>query len=233
MVVQCVRACLPELVHLAEVLRQELGRPTATTLLWVALTGVGEAERYLQQLADASRIDAGRLETTLACIRGALNDQSPREHHQHLVSQVLLRRFCQTDEHNVKRLDAYSRTDRRVSQKTPGQVAKLDDFVKIDSEDTEHLWRTTENLMHDALAAARTPSLFKMPKHVQTLKDAMALHLVRSLELYENHNEFWRPVFPAVEPAFNSGTAAQPLPCFARDITASIPQAIDTPWMNE
>ena len=38
---------------------------------------------------------------------------------------------------------------------------------------------------------ARTRSLFNHPQHVQTLKDAIALHFARSLEVLEAHRRLW------------------------------------------
>ena len=70
-------------------------------------------------------------------------------------------------------------------------IGKLRNFVKIDSKFTEDLWHATEDRLHDALEAVRTKRLFEFPELVSAIKDAIALHYSRSLEILEVHKLMW------------------------------------------
>ncbi len=70
--------------------------------------------------------------------------------------------------------------------RAPGAVGKLENFVKIDSRETEQLWGLTEQDLPAAIKAARTRRVLQNPKHVAVIKDAIALHFARSLDTLES-----------------------------------------------
>jgi hypothetical protein len=77
---------------------------------------------------------------------------------------------------------SYSLKYKKGQLKAPRGVGKKENFVKIDSEETERIWGLTEQNLPAALVAARSSRIFKYPHHVTTIKDAIALHFARSLD---------------------------------------------------
>ncbi|MGX7826590.1 DUF4238 domain-containing protein [Actinokineospora sp. 24-640] len=108
---------------------------------------------------------------------------------QHVVSKVVLKRFA-AEEHRGSRwqLTPYEVT-RRYEHTPLGYrgCGKVPDFLRFAAQSAEELWHTVENRLPDAIAAARTDTLD--PTHIGTLKDAIALHLVRSIRYLTIHRE--------------------------------------------
>jgi hypothetical protein len=147
-------------------------------------------ERHIPDLAVATGVSQARLREIVDVARTALDDASPRVPGQHVVSKVLLRQFTIPTK-DGERLLAHSLQYGKVKPRAPKGVGKLENFVKIDSKETEELWGQTEQHLPAALAAARTRELFANPKHVAVIKDAIALHFARSLELLQGHAMLW------------------------------------------
>lgn len=142
---------------------------------FAAATGMSETE--LRQLADAAR-------------KGQ-DPEQPRVHEQHLVSKALLRQFGGRTAAGL----LVGRSALKWGQGklvAPRSVAKLIDFVQIDSRSTEAVWGKTESNLPSALEAALTGALFADSNKVQTIKDTIALHYARSYAVIESHNDIWR-----------------------------------------
>ncbi|MDA8314043.1 MAG: hypothetical protein M0010_02555 [Actinomycetota bacterium] len=134
--------------------------------------------------------------------RYLLADETPRVAEQHVVSQVLSTRFCLPARPGAGRqlasLDVrFPRSSVRL--RTPRQVGKVTDFVPIDSEVTERLWKgEVEDHLHDALESVEHGTVFDHPEHVATIKTTIALHYARSLEIEEVHGRSWSDGLEAV-----------------------------------
>ena len=61
----------------------------------------------------------------------------------------------------------------------------MKNFVKIDSLATEQMWQEVENELPAALSSVRAGALFASPQHVATIKQAIALHFARGMEVWE------------------------------------------------
>ena len=86
-----------------------------------------------------------------------------------------------------------------MRRRTPRQVGKVTDFVPIDSEVTERLWKgEVEDHLHDALESVVRGTVFDHPEHVATIKTTIALHYARSLEVEELHDWAWSDGLKAV-----------------------------------
>ena len=183
-----VTSALPiPLQRLAQLLQQDGERVTGRAVLFASAVGLDVVEGRMSDLVAASGVGAQRLQEIVDIGRQALSTTSPRVHEQHLVSKVLLRQFCMPTPHG-DRLLSHSLQYGHALLRAPRGVAKQKDFVKIDSRETERVWGLTEQALPDALAAARTRRIFKSPKYVALIKDAIALHFARSLDVRQVDN---------------------------------------------
>jgi hypothetical protein len=174
----------------AAAIKQDGGQSTGRAVLFAAGVNLDLFEQHIPDLAAATGVGQVRLHEIVKVARTALDDTSPRVPDQHVVSQVLLRQFTIPIK-SGDRLSAHSLQFGKSKLRAPRGVGKLEHFVKIDSQETEDLWGQTEQHLPAALAAARTRRIFANPKHVAVIKDAIALHFARSLELLQAHAMLW------------------------------------------
>lgn len=147
-------------------------------------------EQHIPDLEVATGVSQARLQEIVAVARTAIDKTSPRVPGQHVVSKVLLRQFA-VPTNGGERLLAHSLRYGKTKLRGPSGVGKLENFVKIDSQETEHLRGQTEQYLPAALAVAKTRRIFASPRHVGVIKDAIALHFARSLELLRAHAMLW------------------------------------------
>ena len=174
----------------AAAIKQDGGQSTGRAVLFAAGVNLDLFEQHIPELAAATGVGQARLHEIVKVARTALDDTSPRVPGQHVVSQVLLRQFT-IPTNDGDRLLAHSLQFGKSKLRAPRGVGKLEHFVKIDSQETERLWGQTEQDLPAALAAAGTRRIFANPKHVAVIKDAIALHFARSLELLQAHAMLW------------------------------------------
>jgi hypothetical protein len=84
----------------------------------------------------------------------AVSTSRPTVRHQHVISQVVLRRFVEDILPSGRQV---ARFDLAIGQ--PGLIGTngvgyVDDFVPVDSKATEDLWQEVEGLLYQAIAAA-------------------------------------------------------------------------------
>src|ERR1039458_2057239 len=98
-------------------------------------------EKSIYIISPETGIDQERLHQMVREARRASDSESPRMANQHVISKRLLQEFC-TKESGTWRFRQYSLqyglNRRPVS---PSHVAAVKNFVKIDSGETERLWR--------------------------------------------------------------------------------------------
>ena len=94
---------------------------------------------------------------------------------QHLVSQVVIDRFC--DQGNVVR---FQLDPERIERRTPATCMYMPDFISAAPAEAEHLWSTVEHNLPVALAAIDDGSILARPDSVAALKDCLAVHVARS-----------------------------------------------------
>ncbi|GAA2696817.1 MULTISPECIES: DUF4238 domain-containing protein [Actinosynnema] len=112
---------------------------------------------------------------------------------QHLISQVLLRRFTWDKPPQgiaLARVDIV-RPDRRLDIVGPRTCGKADDFIKYASGSAEEMWSRIENAFPDALAAADRGTILEYPELIEVIKDMVALHVVRSNDAPAIHRAAW------------------------------------------
>jgi hypothetical protein len=116
-------------------------------------------------------------------------DVGKRITNQHVVSKVLLKGFAAPGPAGSGwQLTPF---DLRLGreQKTRGLrgCGKVSDFLTFASESAELLWKTVEDQLDPAIRAARAGRLHDHDSQVETIKDAIALHLVRSHRYLQVH----------------------------------------------
>jgi hypothetical protein len=101
-------------------------------------------------------------------------DASVTTRKQHVVSKVLLRHWGEP----FVAVDLRYRTSRRQYAAAEGYIPY---FVRADySEEVESVWKETEDLLPEALGKVEIRTIFEEPASLDTLRSAVALHLVRS-----------------------------------------------------
>ena len=110
---------------------------------------------------------------------------------QHVISSALLRRFLGPTNQG-DRLLSYNLRFGKAILRAPGAVGKLENFAKIDNQETERLWGLTEQDLPAAIDAAQTRRVLQNPKHVAVIKDAVVLHFARSLDTLESADQNWQ-----------------------------------------
>jgi hypothetical protein len=113
---------------------------------------------------------------------------------QHVVSRIILKRFVGTVPH--RRAGSLEVIDLRYPEAKPTYsgprgCGRIDNFVRYASRSLEQLWGTVENRLDRAIAACDDRSVFAHPEHVKTLKDAIVVHLVRSVQTRPFLDKIW------------------------------------------
>ncbi|GAA1309687.1 DUF4238 domain-containing protein [Saccharothrix xinjiangensis] len=107
---------------------------------------------------------------------------------QHIVSQALLRRFAGQDSNGGAVLVPFDvEHGRELKQTGPAGCAWIPHFVPYASKSVEELWQTVENKLGAAIDMVERGRLDL--NTTRTIKDTMALHLVRSDRYRRIHND--------------------------------------------
>jgi hypothetical protein len=101
---------------------------------------------------------------------------------QHVVSQVILRRFVGVEGKGKGLLYPFRLRYPNAHHRLlgPDGCGKIKNFVAYASASAERLWKETEDKLPDALAAVDDGTQLGSPEHMATVKDAIALHYARS-----------------------------------------------------
>jgi hypothetical protein len=109
---------------------------------------------------------------------------SPSTKRVHLVSQVVLRRFCD----DTNNLSACSLKYGRTFRTGPKGVCYSTDIDQADPVGSEQLWKTVEDRLPEALDAVEAGTVLKDPGLSNVLRECLALHWARSrtlISMYE------------------------------------------------
>jgi hypothetical protein len=127
-------------------------------------------------------------------VRDASQDSRQLKPDQHVVSRVLLDQFAEPvgakGERLVSSLNrAYMKA--KPTKRGPAGCGKFRHFVRYASDSSETAWMATETLLRDALIAADNGTFFDQTQHSDTVRDAIVLHLVRSIPGLIVSDETW------------------------------------------
>jgi hypothetical protein len=97
--------------------------------------------------------------------------------HQHVVSQILLRRFADSQSGLISAYDLNDGVERLLPPSSLGVVRR---FIRKNPKEAEALWQQTESNLTEAFAAIDERTVFDQPAVLEVLRDAIALHWARS-----------------------------------------------------
>jgi hypothetical protein len=186
---------------LCELLRQDQGRSLGSGVLFASVVGLDVVEQRKGDIAAISGIPAARIQEIVDTGRQALSGAAPTVPEQHTVSQVILRRFLGPTPQG-DRLLAYNLQYGKAKMRTPRAVGKITNFVQVDSLETERVWGRTEQDLPAAIDAARTRRVLQNPRHVAVIKDAIALHFARSLDILHSVDQSWQQALAVARAAY-------------------------------
>ncbi|MGX9923490.1 DUF4238 domain-containing protein [Streptomyces sp. NPDC002248] len=116
---------------------------------------------------------------------------------QHVISKALLKRFATPfGSHGLKLVPFnLARPDHRHKMASPGECGKVPHFARFASASLEQFWGKVETRIPDAARAVEQGDVFQHEQHVQTLKDLIALHLIRSLNYRNVHERIFARIY--------------------------------------
>jgi uncharacterized protein DUF4238 len=118
-------------------------------------------------------------------------ETDPPVANQHVVSRVVLKGFAAPGSrgHGWELTPFDIRHRREMKRRGLKECGKVTNFVPYASGSAERLWKPTEDRLGAAITAARDRRLHDCPDHVETIKDCLALHLVRSHRYLAVHRD--------------------------------------------
>lgn len=117
---------------------------------------------------------------------------------QHLISQVLLAQFATPIRHtaglHVQPHDLRN-PQRPLKPRTPRGVCWIEDFVPYASASIEQVWKQVEQHLPEVFASVAAGTALDDPDMVALLRDAIALHWVRSQHYRDLHTVIFRTFY--------------------------------------
>lgn len=108
---------------------------------------------------------------------------------QHVVSQVLRRRFVDPSTGLLAVYDLIEGTERLLPPQVVGFVRG---FIRRDAAEAERLWQQTERRLSKVFAAVDDHTILEEPDLLDVLRDAIAMHWARSKTLLAVFEQTWR-----------------------------------------
>ena len=127
-------------------------------------------------------------------IRQLMPDAARHVSDQHVLSQVILKQFAEPYGKKGEVLLAALDREHPASKMTtggPARYGKVRDFVRFASGSAEELWQQTENRLHDVMEAVKRDGQVSDPADGALVRDAVALHIVRSIPTRAYHHDSW------------------------------------------
>lgn len=121
----------------------------------------------------------------------AVSASKPTVARQHVISQVVLRRYTEVRAAG-KRLARTNLATGQVELITTNAAGWIRDFVPVDSKATEDLWQQVETRLNPAVDAALNGTAMGNSTYLKTLKDAVALHFIRNPQTLDVHNKSFK-----------------------------------------
>lgn len=129
-------------------------------------------------VSEVDHSDPNRRRVSTSCHVSEVTQPSPPKR-QHVVSQVLLRRFA--DERGE--LAVFDRVPFKEGRKGPRGVAYVENYIVADPVGAEQMWTGVEQALPAALAVLDAGPPFDDQDSVAAVKECIALHWARSLTM--------------------------------------------------
>ncbi|UKA73518.1 DUF4238 domain-containing protein [Arthrobacter sp. FW306-06-A] len=103
---------------------------------------------------------------------------------QHVISQVLLRRFADP---GTRQVGVYSLASGSIKKSSPKSIGFVPDYVSHQPWAAEKLWQTVESRLTPAFTALDAGHAALAPEHLRAIADCVALHFSRSIQTRQIH----------------------------------------------
>lgn len=125
----------------------------------------------------------------IAAVRALESEEIRPVKDQHVVSKVILKGFASRQGNKGWQLARFDKERRReLDPRGLNACGKIPGFVTYASGSAESLWHSVETRLGEAIRSAESGSLHENQGQEKTIKDGIALHLVRS-PLYRKVHE--------------------------------------------
>ena len=133
-------------------------------------------------------------EETLARVQQLEPHAEDHVRRQHVVSKVILRQFREPV--GIKRELllaglALEHPEREPRHGGPDMFGKFPDFVRFASKIIEGVWQETERKLQPVLKSVKIGTVFKSPEYAAVIREAVILHIVRSIPALAIHEIAW------------------------------------------
>lgn len=128
-------------------------------------------------------------------VKALMPEAAQNEPDQHLVSKVILKQFTEPWGKKGELLLAslnVRHPEREIARGGPAKFGKLPGYLHFASSSAEDLWGATETRLHEPLEAIKRDHQIADPSHEALLRDAIALHFIRSIPTAALHQTTWR-----------------------------------------
>jgi Protein of unknown function (DUF4238) len=182
----------PAIQMLRDVLAADQGQARVDSLLAILGAGPDYVRQHLTAL-DATLGTFGPgvsgLNEVIRKAEEAVSMSRPTRKRQHVISEVVLRRFAGPVPSAGRQLVRFDLAAGQGALAKAKCVGYVEDFVPVDSQATEDLWHTVETRLREAIKAAINGTALGSPVHATTLRNAVALHYVRNPQTLIVHNQ--------------------------------------------
>jgi hypothetical protein len=122
-------------------------------------------------------------------------EAAQNEPDQHVVSKVILKQFTEPWGKKGELLLAslnVRHPERKIVRGGPARFGKIPSYLCFASSSAEDLWGATETRLHEPLEAIKRDDRIANPSHEAVIRDAIALHFIRSIPTAALHQATWR-----------------------------------------
>ena len=126
--------------------------------------------------------------------KALMPEAARHEPDQHVVSRVILKQFTEPCGEKGELLLAslnVRHPERRIVRGGPARFGKIPNYLRFASSSAEDLWGQTETRLHEPLEAIKRDDRIAEASHEVIIRDAIALHFVRSIPTAALHQTTW------------------------------------------
>jgi hypothetical protein len=128
-------------------------------------------------------------------VKALVPEAAKNEPDQHVVSKVILKQFTEPWGKKGELLLAslsVRHPERKIVRGGPTRFGKIPRYLRFASSSAEDLWGATETRLHEPLEAVKRDDRIADPSHEAVIRDAIALHFIRSIPTAALHQTTWQ-----------------------------------------
>jgi len=128
-------------------------------------------------------------------VKTLVPEAGQNEPDQHVVSKVVLKQFTEPWGKKGELLLAsfnVRHPERKIVRGGPTKFGKIPNYLRFASSSAEDLWGSTETRLHEPLEAIKRDDRIADPSHEAVIRDAIALHFIRSIPTAALHQTTWK-----------------------------------------